>query len=428
MIATNATMSCHTYHTHQEKKWVDLFAVVLVFLLSDSLLFATSNIYLLNVLRRILPLFICLVFIFKGRKLNNSVFILSICFFVSMIVNFEVDSFLFYITQIGYLLLAFYLSASIESDRFVRFFLFVLRVVCIVSIVCFFFSKQIASLNFIPTITNSNGRSFKFLLFTNVPIDHNFTNMSRRNWGPFWEPGAFQFYLNIGIILALFSKNKRWFFDFLLFAVTLLTTLSGAAVLSLPFIVLAFFFSKQKTKKHANIIILLLLLSLVIILFSFDNFTEILSKITNSGSEEGSMDYRLGSLIANFRASLQYPLFGAPPAFQKQLRANIIGSLNGVFSSGNVSTISGYFAYFGIPVGLYICYLIFKSTKLVSKTIISRVFLFIAIFVMSSNENFMQSTLMCLIIVGGMIVDKSKLNLKNFYPEDKCHDVIEKTL
>ena len=55
-----------------------------------------------------------------------------------------------------------------------------------------------------------------------------------RNAGMFWEPGAFQCYINLALVILFFDKNKEEYngkkFKLIIFIITLLTTQSTTGI------------------------------------------------------------------------------------------------------------------------------------------------------------------------------------------------------
>lgn len=391
--------------TSSKKKSIyEVLIVFLIIYISDSLLFATSSIAFFRFISRLLPLLLASLLILKYKLIHRTVVFLCISIMMSLALHLSLDTAAFYITQIGCFLFAYFICKEISFESFAKYFLRIMRVIAVFSIIGFVFTKQISQLSFLPTVTTTAGYSFKVLIFTNVPIDYdlNITNLGSRNWGPFWEPGTFQFYLNIAIIFSLFSKNKLWLFDFLLFSATLLTTMSGASFLAMPFIVFAFIMHSDKEKNKYKWLLVLAGIVIVFILFSFPRFSAIIDKFSGNG-EQSSLYIRAASMFGNLIAGLTHPLFGSSLDFQKNIRTEMVLNLGSpILYSGNVNTVFGYFAFYGVFVGVIICWLLYKTTKAFSSSLFEGVLLFLAIFIASSNENLMQSVLFCVLIFMGM--------------------------
>lgn len=370
-------------------------SVLFTIYITDSLLFATSDIRILNIARRLLPLCIGIIALLYYGRIDKYVLAICVSVFISMILAGRLTNGVFYITQIGIFIFAYYYTKLVDFDLFADCYLIWMRIIAIISLTCFLFSKQIYILSFIPTIRNVSNYNFKSLFFTNVPLS---LSLARRNWGPFWEPGVFQFYLNVALLLSFFRRQQNWFLDVMLFIVSDLTTLSGASLLPIPFILLAYLLNEENRSVLERIEVFLLLSIGIFLIFFMGYFDEIIFKIIGVGVDSGSMGYRLGSAIANIRATLAYPLFGASPEYQDSLRENAIFLLNGVRTSGNTNTILGYFASFGIFVGGYLSYRLYRSTSVFTDVLVSRICILLAIVLMTSNENLMQSSLLVVLV------------------------------
>ena len=317
----------------------------------------------------------------------------------------------FYITQIALLIFAFGYSLYVSFEKFSESFIFVMRIIAIVSLIAFVFSNIIRNISSIPNISNSVFNTYKCLFLTNVPLS---TSLARRNWGPFWEPGVYQYYLNIALVFTVFRKRNRWHLDVMLFIVTALTTLSGAAILPMPFILLANMFDRGSSRQFKRIIFAAITCFAVLIIFELGYFNEIIDKVAGIGEDNSSIGYRLGSALANIKATITYPLFGAAPEFQDGLRAQLIYKFTGRITSGNTNTFFGFYSYFGIAVGTYLSVRLFKFTNVITANKYARICLFIAIFLATSNENLMTSMLICILLFIKKSTKKNEDEMVNY--------------
>lgn len=151
-----------------------------------------------------------------------------------------------------------------------------------------------------------------------------------RNAGPFWEPGAFQGFISVALIMLLYYKNKIGFYKwkFIILTGTLITTQSttGYIILGLIFIffwrdILKFFSSK---KGGLNSIQSLLLVPIIIgivygIYFIANSYT------INNKFTDNNISYNARSDDVNNSLTLIFekPFFGYGP--EKSLRESSIG-------------------------------------------------------------------------------------------------------
>lgn len=380
---------------------VVFISVLIIIFLTDSLLFSTSNIAILNLIKRFSPVLLAFAFIlFNKFKILPGVLFACISIALTMVYVGRVFDGYSYITQISLLLCGYYYSTLVSFEEFKKFFIQWMRIIAIVSLVAFLLDSVIRGISFIPTITNSVDNSYKCLFFTNVPLS---TSFGRRNWGPFWEPGTYQCYLNMALLFSVFSDYKKKNFDILLFIVTALSTMSGAAILPMPFIILAYLFNSNKAFKEKKFFLIFFMCITIIVAIGSGAFDEVIEKATGGVSEENySSGFRIGSMEANIKAALKYPLLGAPPETQDEMRKEIIGEITGRPSIGNTNTLFAYFSYYGILVGCYYTSRLIAFTKNLSVNVVSRIFIFLAIFLATSNENLMSSSLINVLLFIGL--------------------------
>lgn len=386
--------------TRNNRKKYLLLTLYVVYI-TDSLLFATTGNYnIFGLMSRLSPLVLIVIWTFHDRIITlprMDIFVIA-SIVISALLCHSISSTAFYLSQIILIVFARLLSHRISFERFVYYFIKIMKIIAIVSLIGFVFSSFFVSLGFIPTLKNTAGNQFKFLFFTNIPIRG---VSARRNWGPFWEPGCFQYYINMATLFSLFFQQKTWKFDVTLFVLTTMTTLSGASILPLPFIVLAYLFSQSENRKGKMSSLIFVAIITVAFCYAIGTgyFDEIINKVVGTGDVVSkSAGYRVGTMLGNMKAAIMHPLFGATPSVQEEIRRETIHSLNGVFSQGNVNTITGYFSYYGVIVGTYFTRKIYRITGLINANTLSRIFAFIAIVIMTSNENLMQSMLLIVLM------------------------------
>ena len=369
-----------------KKNKVIIFTAFIIIYLTDTLLFATSTISILNVARRLVPVIIAMFMFFIVKKVDSALAVVLLSLFLSMTIHNE--NTYFYISAIALLYCAYAYSKFVSLEEFEDAFIKCMRLIAITSLIAFFLGGIIKSIGFIPTVTNTVGHSYKTLFLTNIPISD---SLSRRNLGPFWEPGVYQYYLNIALIFVFHKEDKKMKYDVVLFIVTLLTTMSGAAILPLPFIFLAYVLNSKDRTNIKPYVYVIVFLILGLLLLQTGMFDEIINKILGKEDDGLSKGFRIGSAVANIKMAIQYPLFGADPALQGELRAETIQALNGYATEGNTNTLLGYASYFGIFVAGYLWKRLYGFCRQISTTTFSAVCLFIAVFLMTSNENLILS-------------------------------------
>lgn len=381
---------------------IKFVSVLFVIYVTDSLLFATSDIAYLNLIRDIFAAVVAFfLFIVDTRRLYLPLLFICASIMISMILGIgAVSSGAFYIIQVSLLVFSYEYSKHISFEFFCDSYLVWMRIIALVSLFAFAFRSILLGLSFIPTVHTGGLLYYKSLLFTNLPLSASY---GRRNFGPFWEPGVFQFYLNMALMFTLFRENKRWVIDALLFIIADITTLSGAALIPIPFILFAFILKKNNHRKHRALILFSgLLFVALLVLFESGILDEIVYKLAGiDGERSDSFGIRMGSLKGNILVTISHPIFGASPDLQYLVRGQQTELLANVFYPSNTNTITGLFASFGVAVGLYCTIRLFCFTKNFSEKRSVRFLLFFAVILATSNEELGQSIMfMTLLFIG----------------------------
>lgn len=134
-----------------------------------------------------------------------------------------------------------------------------------------------------------------------------------RNYGLFWEPGAFSVFLNIALYLELFHYKKTSFKNNIILILTILTTLSTLGIGCMLLLLITDLFTIIKIKTKGKYLLLAALLVFAITLFNSDYFMfHIFGKlqINQNGLMSPTTTVRLNSVIYPGVEFLKSPLWG----------------------------------------------------------------------------------------------------------------------
>lgn len=121
------------------------------------------------------------------------------------------------------------LTFGICKNRFIQYYSIIIYLFCISSLCCcfyIFFGGEIPYLEIESTnIDSGNVLRASSIIYTQLLGDIEWTWLGTRNCGPFWEPGAFQGFINLSFFLNIINStlNKK---RLLLYIITLITTFS----------------------------------------------------------------------------------------------------------------------------------------------------------------------------------------------------------
>lgn len=206
---------------------------------------------------------------------------------------------------VGYLVVLF-----VPYDEFKNIFSNIMTFLAIFSLITF--AIKLVSVNlfsFLPVI-EKNGVIYYNALFAIISS----SNFTLRNFGVFWEPGAFAIFLNIALYFELF-ENKFNPKKVLLFFVTILTTVSTLGIVCIFILFFAFItgnknFISNKIKFVVSIAAILCVLGIVV--FGDEYILQVFGKlgIIEGSTVNDSTNVRINAIIYPGSAFLQNPILG----------------------------------------------------------------------------------------------------------------------
>ena len=197
------------------------------------------------------------------------------------------------------LLIVFGLSFAlvVKFKTFVEYFNKTLLFLAIFSLIFFFIGRGYHS---VPVYTSSfnsvNDISYRSVLDLYFGYTYDFT----RNSGPFWEPGIYSLVLILGIVFELLIKEKVNIVYVLVFAGTIVSTLSTSGILLL-LCSAPLYFAKKKARMpfYVSLVITAILIFLFIYLgdpsHNVPFFSKAFAKLFNGSSNNGSFKTRIDS-------------------------------------------------------------------------------------------------------------------------------------
>ena len=320
----------HLFKISNEKEKINLFEIVIVFLLlclSGLEFFNGNDIFLLVVF-----LLNLVVFLYKNEKIDNG-FITFLFFFIflsiAQIIWFSDGNFK---STMGFFLRL--LTAYLVIKNCTSFLQSYLRLLFFLSIASLFFysfflifpsTEESLFVNkhfWDNPATYENKKSLIIYSIFREPlfgIDSLGLFGLPRNSGPFWEPGAFAGYLIIGIAfeLILFRKLSWRVFVFL---IALISTFSTTGYVAAALLFLLYFIFLEPNKKRKLLIFPTVLAGSFFLIFNVEFLAlKIAGQI--KGFEEGQIydtqsddDTRLGSTLLDLSDFLRSPLVGTGPS------------------------------------------------------------------------------------------------------------------
>ncbi len=277
--------------------------------------------------------------------------LLAMCVLVllSRMVNYDLTSGYFYKCII--LILGYEIANQIKFEEFAYWFeaiMFVLAVASVVGVTVATFARS--ALSVLPNYENTAGGVFHnaFLFF--IPMYES----SVRNYGIFREPGVYQTFLILAMLLYLYRSKELNNYKLIIYIVSIILTYSTTGYIALA-LFLIFYIFRDSAYFQISMKKIIMICLMIIALIAVSIFTDILSadgivfnKLAQSPARNKSTVARIGSLLVNFEIWKKYPLFGAGLTKTYELFPTICGQMLGIASEHNTNTVLCELATYGI--------------------------------------------------------------------------------
>lgn len=384
----------------------ELIIVLCVILLSKSLYYES---YGTNILL-IVFLFLLMVFTnFINLKINKIVLLYIFGIIILLLINIDTNykSFLVLINRI---LIAIIVIHLMTFERFSKAFIDIIILISIVS----WFSWLVILLDipsFLPNFTGIDGRILRNFIFFGVWEEFiNYTTF--RNSGLWWEPGAFQVFVNLAFIFALTNRimTIKKYFIFLITIITITST-TGFLVFGLLSLIYfkKYFIFKKKHLIHLCIFLILLIISIPII---YDKFN-------SDSSSFASFLSRYYDLLVSVNMFIDNTFIGY--GFANQIEKaipygeNLVGyDLYYLSPPTGSDGITMFISQVGILGFILIIPFLFPK-YIVHLNIFDKILISISLFLMFNTENFTFILIFIVLTFYGLI--KDKINFRKEYYE-----------
>lgn len=316
------------------------------------------------------------------------------------------------IINVLFILLPYLFALPFDFDNFAKKYCNIICFLSAISLVLYFiYIIEPSMFDFFPTFENIAGTKAKNLFLFTV-----YGGRNARNQGIFWEPGAFQTYINLALLFELFYFKNITRKRMIIYVATLVTTYSTAGYIAglyiaYTYVMYLLFSSSNENKNGARnlFFILTIVLIAVVIFLSLDTSMSnwVFGKFTQyRETGYGTMgrttaSVRFDSFVRPFKIFWQYPMFGAGTR----------GMVNFAYNEGynmNTCTFINFFAFFGVFYGAMMMKMFWDFSKRFSKNKLIVCMIFFAMFLITSTEDYRVNPSMLVFIFFPLISTKEE--------------------
>ncbi|MDF2013704.1 hypothetical protein P2R53_18180 [Priestia megaterium] len=381
---------------------------------TDSIFFRTNfnpyNYYLLVGIGAICLLLILANFKIFVKKTNfNLALLMCITIFTASLIHFDTDFLIFY--KLLVIAMGLYLFIKWNVSKIADIYVSVMVFIALFSIVGVLSSSFIVSNPIFP-ILNDGEYGTKTAVFYNIRLGWDQSqSIYFRNQGPFWEPGAFQAYLNIAVFFQFFLLNRKYkHVELLILVVSILTTLSTTGIMVLCLLILAKSIESKRKEWKSNVLYFItIFIILAICLFNNNINEELFSKFDASSTSIISSQTRKESILINLKMISQNPFTGFGITKGSSIYNEISSLSKNIDQNVNTTTLLFAWSIFGIVYAFLSTYSYIRlGCAFVNKTS-TKVLIISAIIIILNTEDWTYSLWFNILLIYGLMIPNLKI-------------------
>lgn len=378
---------------------ISVLVYLLIFFSNDTYMFGSNKSELMVSLPRYVMLCLCIFclygflrngYIGRARQMCTGYALMVGVFLVVSYINYD------YITRILVKVLCMtatlLLCSQISFKRYAKAFNSVMWFISISAIFLTLIAYIAPGIVYsLPAITNKVGVHFYSILLAGLD-ERSISNFAIRTGGIFWEPGVFQMYLNIAILLELFvlGLNKR---RLAILIIALFLTFSTTGYIVFAWILATYFMFYRNENMSANktawkFVIMFVLVVAAYLFLSYSSIAgNVFGKLTDK--TDGSTFVRQASVFINLEIARDNPLTGIGMEIMEDEfeRRSYASTLVYGWTRQNTNTLLYQYAAHGIPFGLLFTIGTYLFGHLISKRKVIVISVFVMFVLLYIGEN-----------------------------------------
>ncbi len=303
-------------------------------------------------------------------------------------------------------LVAFLYSTIYDFHQFQRAFIRVMKWLCIISLVGYVACSLVPSLREIGVVSNKGGVNYaNFFIYVS-------SASGNRNLGMFWEPGAFQTFINIAFLFEIIQE-KPDLKTIVIFVATIITTFSTTGYIAMAMILFLVFLHKNNMKNESlKTFIAFVFIILAVLVYFYQDFlldttrSSVFGKIINfftrgqfnASGGSSSATVRFFAVTKPFEEFLQRPLFGWG-------YEGLIERTEQYTLTMNTCTFVNWLAVYGVTFGVTMLSGFVRLSQKIGKSMLAIVLVFLIFFVVTMSENYVNNAFFVLLVMYGFRKD-----------------------
>ena len=378
----------------------------LIYISNDTILFGTNQndryIHFHYAMLSFIAAGALLYVLFKQIKFSRQRLIVVLSFICLSLMSglMNRDFNIKYIYEIFLICFALIYVSIVSFDQFVDDFIKVILLFSVSSLGVYLVSVLWRSmLQGLPIVTNTAWMRFHNAWISLVPVDENYISIYR-NYGIFREPGVFQFFLNLALILLLFRNsqiytNLKWM---CVLIITVLSTISTAGYIVMAILLVTYLGSNSHSKK-TRLIVMSIVFSAMLAMVYVDSTEVMFSKIGNE--DNISWISRISAITANLSIAAEHPFWGAGWDNIKIEFAMTVANQYRVNEYHNTNTFFKILAVHGIPFFFVWVVGMWRFVRVINLNRVISFVLFVAMFLSLSNEDMTFNVITWIMVLYG---------------------------
>lgn len=348
--------------------------------------------------------------------IKSNAFIFYICMilfmFVACVINLDISSYKEYVRLVVLLTLAYHIFLKYSFAAISHAFCVIMRVSSCVALAFYFIVSSFPGIP-MKIVTNGYGVSYYTCYISSINADIGMRFL--RNSGLFWEAGMNAAFLLIWAVfeMLIIDNNKRKYLWIIIAAVSLITTKSTSGYVYILLIVTLINSYKINRKSvYQMIVFITVLFGAIYLYLSFDEILVILSKwkpdvFIKFIYNNASVTDRLNNPLADLYVALLNP-FGVGVGNISTLANQYSAQLFGYLLTSRTSTLTYYFASFGILCGALVTTAYVKFVSRITYSMLTFVIVLVCMIMLCTSTPLNGTAIFLLMLFHGISYKKKE--------------------